>query len=136
MGRFARFRGKDNSKKSGKITEQNHKGNERMNTALVALRTLLIAALALALGFFIGREHLRLENPNEPKIIFQKGQDIIRIYLVPKMPVSPPKNLEDLEPNIEAEEHVRPSLLKGEAIDRLNGGVIDDMIMPGFFERG
>ena len=109
-----------------------------MNTALIALRTLLIAALALALGFFLGREHLRLEKPNEPKIIFQKGQDTIRIYLVPKMPVLPPENFEGLNP-VEAEKHIGPSLLKGEHIDRLkppNGGVIDDMIMPGFFERG
>ena len=111
-----------------------------MNTALVALRTLLIAALALALGFFLGREHLRLEKPNEPKIIFQKGQDIIRIYLVPEKPKQAPQNLKDLEDMfrepVEADELV-PNLEKGENIDKFrNSGVLDDMLMDGFFERG
>ncbi len=52
-----------------------------MNTVLMVIRTLLIAALTFALGFFMGREHLRLEKPNDPKIIFQQGQDVIRIEL-------------------------------------------------------
>jgi hypothetical protein len=47
----------------------------------MVIRTLLIAALTFALGFFMGREHLRLEKPNDPKIIFQQGQDVIRIEL-------------------------------------------------------
>jgi hypothetical protein len=77
-----------------------------VNTVLIVIRTFLIAALTFALGFFMGREHLRLEKPVEPKIIFMPE--------LPKLPSRPSHNIEDLDalnpeellPNIEARQNL------------------------------